>query len=425
MAPLTPDRELGPGRLVTLLRQRMSVLLVARLVEQGLLAVMLIVLARRLGPDSFAPVSVLFIVNSLSVTASDFGLGLDLLRLPIGRALSLSSLRRIRTVNTSVAVIGLAVGAAIGGDVGAVIATGGLIWLFSAEAYVRASGALRRGRAEATARADIIGTSAAAIVVLVAGTGPAVVLLTGSALAAKHLIGAMCLRDWRTDFAEDGEVPRPIATWYTQLLAFATSNVDYLIGGIVLGPEFLSIYLVAFRLSNAAPSQVAAVTSRVAVADLAAVGAAGRESVYRRLTSRVGAVGLLAGLATAAIAPLLPLLLGGSWSAVAPTTLVLATAVPARLLMGIAGALALSSGRVRLLATIESIRLVATAAMLLTGGLLGESQFVVAAATATIVATVLLHAVTTRAAGIALPRWAWPLAATLTVLAISCGMVVG
>ncbi len=399
-------------------------LLLSRAVEQGLLAAILVVLARRLDPTAFAPISVLFIVYSLSVTLSDFGIGLDLLRLPVSKLMHLSSLRAMRIANLVIALTCVLVGIIVGEDVGAVIATGGVIWATSAEAYVRSSGALRRGQASRIAKADSSGMVIAALAIFILANGSSIILVTGCALAAKQVIASLWFFDWRDDFSSTGQRPRPLATWTTQGLAFATANVDYLIGGLLLGPEFLSVYLVAFRLSNAAPSQVAAVTSRVAVADLAAESGAARGPVYSRLMLGVGAVGLLAAVGTALLAPLLPLILGDSWKAVAPVAVVLAAAVPARLLMGIAGALMLSINRVKSLAILESGRLIGTAGLLIVGGLVGEAGFVVASAASVIVGSAILHRVGTSKARLGMPRWLVLSSAVLLCVAGACGMLI-
>lgn len=399
-------------------------LLLSRAVEQGLLAAILVVLARRLDPTAFAPISVLFIVYSLSVTLSDFGIGLDLLRLPVSKLMHLSSLRTMRIANLVIALTCVLVGIIVGEDVGAVIATGGVIWATSAEAYVRSSGALRRGQASRIAKADSSGMVIAALAIFILANGSSIILVTGCALASKQVIASLWFFDWRDDFSSTGQRPRPLATWTTQGLAFATANVDYLIGGLLLGPEFLSVYLVAFRLSNAAPSQVAAVTSRVAVADLAAENGAARGPVYSRLMLGVGAVGLLAAVGTALLAPLLPLILGDSWKSVAPVAVVLAAAVPARLLIGIAGALMLSINRVKSLAILESGRLIGTAGLLIIGGLVGPAGFVVASAASVIVGSAILHRVGTSKARLGMPRWLVLSSAVLLCVAGACGMLI-
>lgn len=400
-------------------------LLAARAVEQGALALMLIVLARRLGPELFAPVSVLFVVNSLAVTASDFGLGLDLLRLPQERVLALAALRRVQLANFFVGVGALMVGLVIGGLWGAVIVTSGLIWGLSAEAYIRGAGALRRGLARHTAVADVAASLFAlvAVLALATGDGVEVVLVTGLALAARHLIGAAMLRGWRADFSTLGERARPTTPWISQLLAFATANVDYLVAGIFLGPQFLSIYLVALRLANAAPSQIANVTNRIAVADFAAASSESRQGLYSRVAVRVGLIASAAALATAAAAPLLPWLLGPSWSEVAPVAVVLATAVPARMLAGIAGALALATHAARLLIVVEVGRLAATAAALFAAALIGAPIFVVAASVVATGSTAVIHYAIARHAQVRTPAWMWPSTAACIALAVACGML--
>ena len=231
------------------------------------------------------------------------------------------------------------------------------------------------------------------------------------------------LRGWRADFSTLGERARPTTPWISQLLAFATANVDYLVAGIFLGPQFLSIYLVALRLANAAPSQIANVTNRIAVADFAAASSESRQGLYSRVAVRVGLIASAAALATAAAAPLLPWLLGPSWSEVAPVAVVLATAVPARMLAGIAGALALATHAARLLIVVEVGRLAATAAALFAAALIGAPIFVVAASVVATGSTAVIHYAIARHAQVRTPAWMWPSTAACIALAVACGML--
>lgn len=407
-----------------LMDSRAVVLLSARACEQGLMMIMLVVLARRLGPTDFSPISILFVVNSLSLTASDFGLGVDLLRLRPDRSMAIDDLRRLRLTNSIIAVVAGLVGLTLGGSTGWLVAFGGLIWLGSAEAYVRAAGALRRSRVKATAAADVAGAAVAASLVLSLAYGTEAVVVCGIALVCRHLTAAMCIRDWREDFSQSGDKARSLSTWLTQLLAFATANVDYLLGGLLLGPEFLSVYLVSFRIANAVPSQVGAVVSRVALADLAAGSPSDRSASYRHISARVAVVGVITALLTIGAAPLIPLILGSRWREVAVVTVILAAAVPFRLLMGVAGSLALAANRVRHLARVELWRLAATAGLLLMGGLLSEPAFAVGASLAAIWSALALHWALAESAGAKRLTWMLPAVMLGSIVAVLFGMLV-
>src|SRR5690606_1743537 len=58
-----------------------AALTLGRVMEQGLLGLAMLLLAARLGVRDFAPVSVLFVVNSLSATLADHGVAYSVLRL--------------------------------------------------------------------------------------------------------------------------------------------------------------------------------------------------------------------------------------------------------------------------------------------------------------------------------------------------------
>ena len=60
-------------------------------------------LAAVLGPEAFAPVAVLLIVNSLSVQISDLGVGFVIMSLRGDQRMSTASLHRVRTINGGLA----------------------------------------------------------------------------------------------------------------------------------------------------------------------------------------------------------------------------------------------------------------------------------------------------------------------------------
>src|SRR5262245_36353729 len=116
---------------------RLSALVLGRLVEQMVLGAAALVLAAALGPDDFAPVSVLFVVSSVAVTLSHYGIGIAALRCAPGSHVSIGAFTKMRLANASIAVIGAVVGVALGGTLGTIVAASGVVWWASSEAFVR------------------------------------------------------------------------------------------------------------------------------------------------------------------------------------------------------------------------------------------------------------------------------------------------
>lgn len=329
------------------LRTEAGALLASRIVEQATYGLGALLLAARLGVDGFVPISVLLVVNSFAITASDVGVGLAVLRLPEGARLARGSLRRLRLGNLGIAAVAGAAGVLVGGRDGAVVALSGLLWLTSAEAFVAKSALVRLHRASRSAAVEVAGTA-----VLAAGLALAAVevdhahLIAGGALVLKHVVEAALAGPWARDLVGDavGPADELRLLWLAQVVSYATANVDFLIVGQVFGGRAFAVYVLAFRLSNTLPSQVAHVVGRLSMVDFGTASAVDEwQRAYDRYVGRLLRLGFVGVLVTAAGAPVVTWLLGDEWRSLGWIVVVLAVAVPWRMVLPVAAAAILSS----------------------------------------------------------------------------------
>lgn len=385
--------EAGPGRRV----QPIRLLVVSRVAEQATLGVASLLLARWLGPDAFVPVAVLFILNSLAIQVSDLGLGFGVLRSPSDRPLARVLFTRVRIVDGSVAVVGLVVGGVLGGDVGAVVAIGSVIWYLSAESYVRKTVALKRGRVRRLVVAEIVGTAVFAVFVAAAYFDlDRAVVLVGLGLLAKLATEALLLRDWRSMFVTEGATRGSTGEWLGQVMTYVIANVDYLLIGLLMSPEDLSRYVIAFRVASAAPALLASPLTQAAFIEMADTDPVHRQESYDGLVRRIAALGGLGVAVVAAGAPVVGWFLGSSWAGVGALMVILAWAIPWRLLLGPSVAMAVTAGKAWRVVAWESGRLVAVATAVVIGAQFGLVQVAAAMAGTTILALTIEHVLSTR-----------------------------
>lgn len=393
-------------------------LFIARLFEQAALGAGSLLLAGVLGVDDFAPISLLIVINSFAVIASDFGLGLAIMRLPPDHRVALRSLHQLRAVNGAITVAGILAGAAIGGTNGWLVALSALTWSTSAEAFVRKSAALRLMAEKRVALAEGLGAVAFLLIVCASVAEPSWALpLTGFAFAAKQIIEAAVSAPWRDMFAVDGEPPAPWALLGTQVLAFAIRNVDFLIVGAVFAPAVFSVYVLAWRAANLAPAQLARVATRVSMVSFAE-NEEHRQELYDRYVRNLFGLGLAGGALTAAAAPLLPLLLGESWRSATGVIIVLAIAVPFRMVLGISVSLAMASGVARHLMGWEVARLALNVAFFAAAATFGFPALVAAVALMSILPGAHYNVMFARRSGLRPAPYLLPAAVVASILAV-------
>src|SRR5262249_48091967 len=158
-------------------------------------------------------------------------------------------------------------GLRIGSTAGTLVLASAVIWAVSAEAFVRKAAALATGHGRNCAVAELLGSAAFAVPVVVFATGDRALAVVGGALVLKHLIEAVVAGAGRTQFGADGVAPRLRTLCSSQVLAYALGNVDYVIVALALGATAFSIYSLAYRVAVAVPSVVAYVATRTAVSD--------------------------------------------------------------------------------------------------------------------------------------------------------------
>lgn len=388
------------------LDSRAGPLLAARVVEQVSLGLVSLVLARWLGIDAYAPVAVLIVCNSFAIVASDLGLG-TLIMSGRERAAGLDQVRRVRAVNALVAVVAIGCSAAFEGSVAAALPWVGAIWLTSGEAFIRKSALLRLGREGQVAASEII---ASVVLVGLAGVVAFVpdraVALVGAGLTAKHVVEILAARRWRAGLAERG-TGRAGSVWWTQVTAYATANVDFLVVGLVVSAEAFSVYSLGFRVAALVTSQVAYAFGRLVLVDLGrAEDRSARQQVYDARIRLLFRVGFAAAALALAAAALLPVVLGRQWSDSAWVVIILAVAAPWRMVLGVTGALMVAAERAATLVRWEVGRLAATAGLLLLAAQGGLWPFTGAVAAITIAATAIYNRTATAETG--LDEWRVP-----------------
>lgn len=416
--------QLAPGA-PSDVRPSAQALNLARAAEQLALAAASVILASRIGPQAFAPVGILLVVNSLGVTLADFGLGLRVLRLEPRARLNQRSLRSVRLVNGAAFIAAASVAAVMRSGATTLIATCAALWLLSGETTTRKAAALRGGRTPSVAIAEVCGASVLAASVALAVTVPSVALpVVGAGLVGKQLLELIAVRPWRWAFGDECTDRDWFGLWGSQALAFVISNIDYVMIGAFFGERVLAIYIVAYRIASGIPSQAAYVAGRTVTVDLVSGSGATRQAKYDRYCRVLFAIGLVGALATVSASPLFAKFLGEEWSGAGPTLAVLVIAAPWRIILGTAGTLAIISGRGDLLLRWELMRVVLVALTLAAAAALGFGMFLAAVVTVPIVSAVVYHRL---AAGHALITPWTPLlpAAAVTMLALVAGLALG
>ena len=402
---------------------RARFLLAARIAEQAALGLGTFVLAGVLGPEGFAPVAALTVLNFFVVVTSDFGLGLAVMRHPAHRTVSWRPLRLLRLANLGLTVLGVLAGVAIGGELGLTVGIVALMWSTSAEGFVRKSAALRLLRERNVALAEILGSAILLGLFLVVIPYPdAALAITGAAFIAKQVVEAVVTRGWRPLFSHDGDEVHTFAIWGSQVLSFASKNVDYLIVGLVFSPAAFGLYSLGWRAANVAPAQISRIVIRVSMVGFAR-DEGGRQELYDRYNRSTFGIGLAAGLLTAVGAFLLPLVLD-EWGSATMVIVIMALAVPFRMVLGVAVSLAMGVGSSRRLLVFEVARLVASFVIIGGAALLGFGALVAAVTIISIVVAEVYNRDFTRVAGLRPVRYLLPAAVVASLVAMALAPLV-
>jgi hypothetical protein len=335
-------------------------LTLARGVDQGVLGLATLVLAARYGPEDFAPLALLFLVNSFSIQVSDFGLGFRIMRCTPDERLDRAGLTRIRQANVGIAVVAVVAGALVGGDTGALLAASGVIWGTSAEAYVRKAGTLKRGEANRVVTAEIVGAALFAAGAVALWSTEAGALWLGLLFVGKHVVESAIAADGLSWFVAGGSPFGSRHEWFGQVLTYAVANLDFVAVALLLDPAALSIYLVGFRVAAALPSLLGLPLGQTAFVTLGELPRPEAQRAVTPLVRRAFALGIAGAVVGVVAAVVLPILMGSSWDGSGPVTALMAMATPWRLLLGVTVAIALVAKGQEAVVRWEAGRLVLT-----------------------------------------------------------------
>jgi O-antigen/teichoic acid export membrane protein len=268
-----------------------------------------------------------------------------------------------------------------------------------------------------------------AVTMLLAVAAIAVTGASGAWIAlgflGKSAVEAGAVRGWRAIFHADAAPFRSGPEWVGQIMTYLVANTDYLVIAVLLGPVDLSLYVIAYRVAAAVPALTATAFTQVTFLDSsAAVTPEARQRAYEAHVRRAGLLGAVGGIGVAAVAPVMPLVLGADWDPVVPLMVVLAVAVPWRMVLGITVAQAITAGHARGVVRWETGRLVAMAAAVagaaLASGLLAATVAVSAVSIASITVE---HVLSCRVAAVRRDRLVVPAAGVGIVVALALGVL--
>jgi O-antigen/teichoic acid export membrane protein len=391
----------------------------ARILDQGALGLVTVLLAARVGVDAYAPVAVLLVGFAAATTLADVGVAHELLRLRHGERADRRVLRPLVVVGAAAALAGLVLVVLGDGPAATAVGLSGLLWAAAGPVYLRQAAAQVGDELRRLAVAQ--GAGALVLVVLVvvfARDGAALPAVVGGALLARLAVEWLLLPPAGPLLARDGTPLHPIPVFTTHLVAFGGRNVDYLVAGPLLGGAAFAQYVLAYRLANAVYAPFGAVTTRLGISELSGGGPDDADAHYRRLLGLLLVIGSVAGVATVVGSALLPAVVGDQWQGAATLMVVLAVATPWRFLEGLIGPLAYTAGRHAESVKIELARLLFVTAAVIVGARAGLFWLAVAMAGATTVTSWFGHRWIAHRTGRRLPGFVdAAVAATLVVLA--------
>ncbi len=255
LVPATAISRGGLGRLLPMIGTRG--------IDQFALGVASLLIARRTGTQAFAPFATIFILYAFTAQVGDTGLAFAILRTRIEQPISSRSWTVRMLANGVVAAMAVAAGLLVGGSVGVVIGFGGLSLLTGPAVYIGRASLQRSRHTRRLSMGEATGAVAflTAVVLLVRDADD--LFAFASICIVKHLI-ELAVQQWPAGVFDSAGIPvRTQGVWVSQLVTYATANVDYLIVGALLGEVALSIYAIGFRLASAFSSIVCIATDPV------------------------------------------------------------------------------------------------------------------------------------------------------------------
>lgn len=315
---------------------RLGAVASGRLVEQGSTFLAMFLLARGGDPSSYVMAAALFTWSTVVLTVADAGAGWSALRHE-GPGVTVGLVRQVCA--SSLGGAGVAVVVLLASPLDAVLVlTAGVMWVLGGWLLLLRAAALRsRGDRRLLASA----TAGATVLVVLAGAAPLehVGHLAAVALIARLLVEVLVLAPGTR--VGPGRASPCYNVVANQGLNLAASNADYLLIGLILGPAAFSTYVLGFRLTMGLVSVAAHAMTRLTVAELAELAPAARRHQIEQWIPSAFRLGLGAMLASAAAVHAIPAFLGPEWEAAVPVVLLLALAIPWRLLHSLAGSVAL------------------------------------------------------------------------------------
>ncbi len=301
----------------------------------------LVILARLLTPQEFGTVAVVVAVIGVGETIRDLGLSSAAVQAP---SLSAAQRDNLFWVNAS---LGAAIGVVVllastlladvydDAAVGQVAQVLSLTFVLNGLASQHRASLVRELRFGATAGIDLAATVVAfTVAVTLASAGAGYWSLVGQELARCTVTGVstVVLARWWPGRPRRGAHMGPLIRFGThllgtQLLSYASRNVDTAIVGARFGTHEAGLYTRAFQLASLPSTQVAAPATGVAVAVLSRL--TDRQDDFRRflLVGQTVLLHLVVPLYAVAIAlavPLVDVALGPAWAEAAPIFQVLA-----------------------------------------------------------------------------------------------------
>ncbi|WP_324012300.1 lipopolysaccharide biosynthesis protein [Microbacterium sp. JZ37] len=343
------------GGAVTMLAQA------ARIIIQML---QVFILARLIAPESYGLVAMATAFTGIAGILRDFGLSTAALR-----RVDLSAQQRTNLfwLNTASGVVLAGIIFALSWPIAAFYGETELVTLVQwvSLAYVM-SGATTQFRVaisrdlrfRALAMCDVLPSIVAlllAVPVALAGYSLAALVVLQLALPATDLLCSAILARWRPGLPRRAPGMRDLLSFgvsfaFTQLLSYATRNVDTVIIGRLWGASPLGLYNRAFQLSVVPINQINAPMTKVALPVLARVVDEPERLMRGLRSAQLVACYLTAtGLCIAAglSEPLIEVLLGPGWSGAAPLFAILALSSVFRSIQQIANWLQVAKGSAR------------------------------------------------------------------------------